>query len=161
VNLEKEYRYVSEQVSHHPPISACWAESPRWHYYGEVRNSFHILLIVVLNLWGKVDAQNKFTGKSFEIRPTGVAHADLILPEEWGPTYPKFDGPVKVDDGKKVVEHYSWKKVTTQVSGFLLGSPTIDHCKFIFMCLTLFTHNSVIRWGDDSEFILRCAWKGD
>jgi oxysterol-binding protein 1 len=27
----------------------------------------------------------------------------------------------------KVVEHYSWKKVTTNVSGFILGSPTIDH----------------------------------
>src|SRR4051812_40440013 len=37
VRLDKQYRYVSEQVSHHPPISACWAESPSWHYYGEVR----------------------------------------------------------------------------------------------------------------------------
>jgi hypothetical protein len=37
VRLDKEYRYVSEQVSHHPPISACWAESPLWRYYGEVR----------------------------------------------------------------------------------------------------------------------------
>jgi hypothetical protein len=36
VRFDREYRYVSEQVSHHPPISACWAESPLWHYYGEV-----------------------------------------------------------------------------------------------------------------------------
>jgi hypothetical protein len=36
VRLDKKYRYVSEQVSHHPPISACWAESPLWHYFGEV-----------------------------------------------------------------------------------------------------------------------------
>ncbi|KAF4610323.1 hypothetical protein D9613_010281 [Agrocybe pediades] len=106
VRLDRQYRYVSEQVSHHPPISACWAESPSWHYYGEV------------------DAQNKFMGKSFEIRPTGVAHADLLIPEELGPGYPKAEG----DGGKgKVVEHYSWKKVTTNVSGFILGSPTIDH----------------------------------
>ncbi|KAG8769879.1 hypothetical protein FRC12_004674 [Ceratobasidium sp. 428] len=34
--LDKQYRYVSEQVSHHPPMSACWAESPQWNYYGEV-----------------------------------------------------------------------------------------------------------------------------
>lgn len=81
---------MSEQVSHHPPISACWAESPLWSYYGEV------------------DAQNKFMGKSFEIRPTGVAHVELVLPS-----------------GEK--EHYTWKKVTTNVSGFILGSPTIDH----------------------------------
>lgn len=25
VRFDKEYRYVSEQVSHHPPISACYA----------------------------------------------------------------------------------------------------------------------------------------
>lgn len=36
VRLDREYRYMSEQVSHHPPISACYAESPSWRYYGEV-----------------------------------------------------------------------------------------------------------------------------
>lgn len=106
MHLDKEYRYVSEQVSHHPPISACYAESPLWHYYGEV------------------DAQNKFMGKSFEIRPTGVAHADLALPEDWAPSYPKAKG--RSQQGK-VIEHYSWKKVTTNISGFIMGSPTIDH----------------------------------
>ncbi|KAF8344941.1 Oxysterol-binding protein-domain-containing protein [Amanita rubescens] len=93
VRLDKQYRYMSEQVSHHPPISACWAESPLWSYYGEV------------------DAQNRFMGKSFEIRPTGVAHVEL---------YPQPG----VNETK---EHYTWKKVTTNVSGFILGSPTIDH----------------------------------
>ena len=91
--MDKQYRYMSEQVSHHPPISACWAESPLWSYYGEV------------------DAQNRFMGKSFEIRPTGVAHVEL---------YPQ-------PGVNKAKEHYTWKKVTTNVSGFILGSPTIDH----------------------------------
>ena len=103
---DKQYRYVSEQVSHHPPISACWAESPTWRYYGEV------------------DAQNKFMGKSFEIRPTGIAHAELLLPEERAPDYPRAKG---LNVKGRVIEHYSWKKVTTNVSGFILGSPTIDH----------------------------------
>ncbi|KAH8111175.1 Oxysterol-binding protein-domain-containing protein [Phellopilus nigrolimitatus] len=107
VRLDKKYRYMSEQVSHHPPISACWAESPSWYYYGEV------------------DAQNKFMGKSFEIRPTGIAHAELIIPEKFGgPDYPRAKGAMGQG---RVVEHYSWKKVTTNVSGFILGSPTIDH----------------------------------
>ncbi|KAJ7770760.1 oxysterol-binding protein [Mycena metata] len=105
VRIDKEYRYLSEQVSHHPPISACMAESPYWRYFGEV------------------DAQNKFMGKSFEIRPTGVAHAELLLPAEFASSYPKATG---LFEGK-VREHYSWKKVTTNVSGFILGSPTIDH----------------------------------
>jgi hypothetical protein len=63
-------------------------------------------------------------GKSFEIRPTGVAHAELILNEEWAPDYPKDKHPRNVG---KVVEHYSWKKVITNISGFMLGTPTIDH----------------------------------
>jgi oxysterol-binding protein 1 len=67
-------------------------------------------------------------GKSFEIRPTGVAHAELILPEDiivrGKDGYPKAKGPGA--EGK-VVEHYTWKKVTTNISGFILGSPTIDH----------------------------------
>lgn len=83
VRIDRKYRYVSEQVSHHPPISACWAESPSWFYYGEV------------------DAQNKFMGKSFEIRPTGVAHADLLLPEAMAPGYPKAIG--ESGDRKSVV----------------------------------------------------------
>ncbi|KAJ7058968.1 Oxysterol-binding protein-domain-containing protein [Mycena amicta] len=105
VRIDKEYRYLSEQVSHHPPISACMAESPYWRYFGEV------------------DAQNKFMGKSFEIRPTGMAHAELLLPNEFAPSYPKAQAPFE----NKVREHFSWKKVTTNVSGFILGAPTIDH----------------------------------
>ncbi|OCF40792.1 oxysterol-binding protein [Kwoniella heveanensis CBS 569] len=107
--IPNRYRYISEQVSHHPPISACYSEAPTWKYYGEV------------------DAQNKFQGRSFEIRPTGVAHAELIIPREWvkdGTKYPAA-GP-EYGDGL-VVEHYSWKKVTTNVSNFIMGTPIIDH----------------------------------
>ena len=71
------------------PISACYSEAPTWRYYGEV------------------DAQNKFQGRSFEIRPTGIAHADLIIPKAWarGAKYPSA-GPEYGED--LVVEHYSY-----------------------------------------------------
>jgi oxysterol-binding protein 1 len=55
-------------------------------------------------------------GKSFEIRPTGVAHAELKIPDD-----------MMEDDRDEHHEHYTWKKVTTNVSGFILGSTTIDH----------------------------------
>ncbi|KAM0748994.1 hypothetical protein T439DRAFT_316102 [Meredithblackwellia eburnea MCA 4105] len=104
VDIKKKYRYISEQVSHHPPISACIAQSPAWEYYGEV------------------DAKSKFLGKSFEIRPTGIAHVNLRIPKAWAPHLP----PVPhIPD--MVVEHYSWTKVITSVSNFLLGNPIIDH----------------------------------
>jgi len=89
--------------------------------YISLRSDVYVLLTYAI---AKVDAQNKFMGKSFEIRPTGVAHAELILNEEWAPDYPKDKHPRNVG---KVVEHYSWKKVITNISGFMLGAPTIDH----------------------------------
>lgn len=107
--IPNRYRYISEQVSHHPPISACYSEAPKWKYYGEV------------------DAQNKFQGRSFEIRPTGVAHAELIIPQEWiNPSLKYPDAGSEYGPGL-VKEHYSWKKVTTNVSNFIMGSPIIDH----------------------------------
>ena len=56
-----------------------------------------------------------------------MAHAELVIPKEWvsGDTkYPEA-GP-EYPDGH-VLEHYSWKKVTTNVSNFIMGSPIIDH----------------------------------
>jgi hypothetical protein len=80
----------------------------------------------------QVDAQNKFTGKSFEIRPTGVANVDILLPAEWAPTYPKYNREHL--ESERAIEHYSWKKVTTNISGFILGSPTIDHYGDMIVC---------------------------
>lgn len=81
-------------------------------------------------------------GKSFEIRPTGVAHAELIIPESWITTkqYRKAEG--LMGEGK-VVEHYTWKKVTTNVSGFILGSPTIDHYGDMIVRFSPFLSRSV------------------
>lgn len=104
--IPNRYRYISEQVSHHPvsfrislsiarkadvrqPASACYCEAPTWKYFGEV------------------DAQNKFQGRSFEIRPTGVAHAELVIPKTWvgeGTSYP--DAGSEYPEGH-VIEHFS------------------------------------------------------
>ncbi|CDU25729.1 related to SWH1-Member of an oxysterol-binding protein family [Sporisorium scitamineum] len=105
---DKKYRYYSEQVSHHPPISACFAQSPTWEYMG------------------CVDAKSKFLGRTFEIRPTGVAHVNLKVPRKWVKTDKELK-PAPMLDNDHVIEHYSWNKVTTSVSGFIVGSPTIDH----------------------------------
>lgn len=62
------------------------------------------------------DAKNKFLGKSFEIRPTGVAHVDLKIPAAWvaNPSnYPP--DPNSIKENPTVLEHYSFKKVTTSV----------------------------------------------
>lgn len=59
---DKGFRFVVEQVSHHPPIGAAYAESRLWEYYGES------------------SVKSKFTGKSFDINPLGTWYLKLKLP---------------------------------------------------------------------------------
>uniref|UniRef100_A0A671UX20 Oxysterol-binding protein n=1 Tax=Sparus aurata TaxID=8175 RepID=A0A671UX20_SPAAU len=56
---DKGFRFVAEQVSHHPPISACHAESKNFIFWQDVR------------------CKNKFWGKSMEIVPVGTTHVTL------------------------------------------------------------------------------------
>jgi hypothetical protein len=51
---DKGYRFFIEQVSHHPPVGAAYAESAKWDYYGESA------------------VKSKFYGKSFDINPLGT-----------------------------------------------------------------------------------------
>lgn len=64
----KGMRFVSEQVSHHPPISAGYAEGAgnSWKYYNAM------------------ELKNKFWGKSLEIFPTGLNHIEI---PEYGDHY--------------------------------------------------------------------------
>jgi oxysterol-binding protein 1 len=54
VRPDKGYRFVVEQVSHHPPIGAAYAEGTKWDY------------------WGESAVKSKFYGKSFDINPLGT-----------------------------------------------------------------------------------------
>ncbi|XP_019714188.1 oxysterol-binding protein-related protein 7-like isoform X2 [Hippocampus comes] len=56
---DRGFRYVSEQVSHHPPISACHAESTNFTFWQDQR-------------W-----KNKFWGKSVEIISSGPVNVTL------------------------------------------------------------------------------------
>lgn len=67
-NKGKGLRFIAEQVSHHPPISACYAEGTggSWKYYNAL------------------EIKNKFWGKSLEIFPTGLNHVEI---PEYGDHY--------------------------------------------------------------------------
>ena len=53
VHPEKGFRLICEQVSHHPPVSAAYAESADWIF------------------WTEIFVKNKFWGQSLEVFPTG------------------------------------------------------------------------------------------
>uniref|UniRef100_A0A4W4ENQ5 Oxysterol-binding protein n=1 Tax=Electrophorus electricus TaxID=8005 RepID=A0A4W4ENQ5_ELEEL len=59
VREDRGFRYIGEQVSHHPPISACHAVSENFCFWQDQR-------------W-----RNRFWGKSLEIIPTGMVNVTL------------------------------------------------------------------------------------
>ncbi|XP_056257068.1 oxysterol-binding protein-related protein 7-like isoform X2 [Seriola aureovittata] len=56
---DRDFYYISEQVCHHPPISACYAESENFTFWQDQR-------------W-----KNKFWGKSVEIISSGLVNVTL------------------------------------------------------------------------------------
>ncbi|CAG9837283.1 unnamed protein product [Diabrotica balteata] len=58
---DKGFRFISEQVSHHPPVSACYAESPSFTFWQDAR------------------VKTKFWGKSMEFQPLG--NVNVLLPK--------------------------------------------------------------------------------
>lgn len=96
---DKHYRLICEQVSHHPPISACNAESIKWDYYGE--NA----------------VASQFKGRSFDFKHLGKMFC-LIRPD---------NGVINTKGERVQSETYSWKKVNTSVVGIIMGNPTVDN----------------------------------
>ncbi|XP_056090870.1 oxysterol-binding protein-related protein 3 isoform X1 [Rhinichthys klamathensis goyatoka] len=85
---DKGFRFVGEQVSHHPPISACHADSKNFIFWQDVR-------------W-----RNKFWGKSMEIVPVGSTH--VVLPGfgdhyEWNKVTSCIHN---ILSGQRWIEHY-------------------------------------------------------
>jgi len=110
VRPDKGYRYVSEQVSHHPPISACYCESPHYNFYTEV------------------NVKSKFWGKSFELYPLGVNHVELKVSRQYlEQGVPQESVRSPRENANAFLEHYTWRKVTTVVNNLIVGRPWIDN----------------------------------
>ncbi|QSZ34667.1 hypothetical protein DSL72_007521 [Monilinia vaccinii-corymbosi] len=103
VRPDKNYRFFIEQVSHHPPIGAAWAESPRWTYYGESA------------------VKSKFYGKSFDINPLGTWFLKL-RPTSGGPeelyTWKKVTTSViGIITGSPMVDNYGPMEIKNWTTG--------------------------------------------
>ncbi|CAH0551457.1 unnamed protein product [Brassicogethes aeneus] len=61
IREDKGFRFLAEQVSHHPPVSACYAESPNFTFWQDAR------------------VKTKFWGKSMEFQPLGSVH--VLIPK--------------------------------------------------------------------------------
>ncbi|XP_075896332.1 oxysterol-binding protein-related protein 6 isoform X3 [Nelusetta ayraudi] len=88
IREDKGFCFFSEQVSHHPPISACHCESKNFTFWQDVR-------------W-----KNKFWGKSMEILPVGTVN--LTIPRfgdhyEWNKVTTCVHN---ILSGRRWIEHY-------------------------------------------------------
>ncbi|KAM6934710.1 oxysterol-binding protein-related protein 6 isoform 2-T2 [Xenentodon cancila] len=88
IREDKGFCFFSEQVSHHPPISACHCESKNFTFWQDVR-------------W-----KNKFWGKSMEILPIGSVN--LSIPRfgdhyEWNKVTTCVHN---ILSGRRWIEHY-------------------------------------------------------
>lgn len=116
VREDKGFQFFSEQVSHHPPISACHAESDNFVFWQDIR-------------W-----KNKFWGKSMEIVPVGTTH--VILPAykdhyEWNKVTSCIHN---ILSGQRWIEHY----------GEIIIKNLNDHschCKLTFVKAKYWNHN--------------------
>ncbi|XP_014884465.1 oxysterol-binding protein-related protein 3-like [Poecilia latipinna] len=85
---DKGFRFIAEQVSHHPPVSACHSDSKNFCFWQDVR-------------W-----KNKFWGKSMEIVPMGTTHVTLPAFEdhyEWNKVTSCIHNIIS---GQRWIEHY-------------------------------------------------------
>nr|XP_023658384.1 oxysterol-binding protein-related protein 3 isoform X2 [Paramormyrops kingsleyae] len=85
---DKGFRFIAEQVSHHPPISACHADSKNFTFWQDMR-------------W-----KNKFWGKSMEIVPVGTSHV-ILLPSGDHYEWDKVTSCIhNIMSGQRWIEHY-------------------------------------------------------
>ncbi|OQN97587.1 hypothetical protein B0A48_16451 [Cryoendolithus antarcticus] len=96
------YRFFIEQVSHHPPVGAAYAESKNWDYYGESA------------------VKSKFYGKSFEFNPLGTWFLRL-RPASGGEelyTWKKVTSSVVgIITGNPVVDNYGPMEIKNWTTG--------------------------------------------
>jgi hypothetical protein len=99
---DKGFRFFIEQVSHHPPVGAAWAESAKWDYYGESA------------------VKSKFYGKSFDINPLGTWFLRL-RPSSGGEelyTWKKVTSSViGIITGNPTVDNYGLMEVKNWTTG--------------------------------------------
>ncbi|XP_006818987.1 oxysterol-binding protein-related protein 1-like [Saccoglossus kowalevskii] len=99
VRKDMGFRLIAEQVSHHPPVSAFYADSPNWNFHGSVHPKL------------------KFWGKSVEIQPKGLISVELTRHGEVY-TWQNVNNCVhNIIVGKLWFEQYGQMEVTNHKTG--------------------------------------------
>lgn len=100
---EVGYRFFTEQVSHHPPISAVIVEHPKWDYYGET------------------SVKSGFNGRSFDVQPTATWYMHVRPdhgPQEEVYSWRKLKtSVVGIIVGNPTIDNYGEIEITNHTTG--------------------------------------------
>ncbi|GIZ01768.1 oxysterol-binding protein-related protein 6 [Caerostris extrusa] len=102
IREDKGFQFIAEQVSHHPPVSVCHAESKNFIF--QQGDPTCVICLPRFSLGNNMRIKTKFWGKSMEILPLGTIHVHL----------------------PKTNDHYQWNKVTTCVHNLFSGQRWAD-----------------------------------
>ncbi|RXM30383.1 Oxysterol-binding protein-related protein 6 [Acipenser ruthenus] len=113
IREDKGLCFFAEQVSHHPPISACHCESKKFTFWQDIR-------------W-----KNKFWGKSMEILPIGIVN--VALPKygdhyEWNKVTTCIHN---ILSGTRWIEHYG--EITIRNTKSFTDMHTDEGCYLQFL----------------------------
>ncbi|KAI1755667.1 oxysterol-binding protein [Xylaria castorea] len=100
---DKGYRFVIEQVSHHPPVNACHTEAAQWTY------------------WGETNIDSRFMGKSFDFEHLGTWFLKLRPKAGGKEDYYTWKKPksqvVGIITGNPVVDNYGIVEIKNWTTG--------------------------------------------
>ncbi|KAG0142960.1 hypothetical protein CROQUDRAFT_661834 [Cronartium quercuum f. sp. fusiforme G11] len=98
IRPDKGFRFISEKVSHHPPIMAAYAEGDGWKL--EMTSSI----------------RQKFWGKSLEIIPEGSTRLTIFESNKGSPR-----------SSDRIVAVYHWDKPSSFVRNLMSGTKYLEH----------------------------------
>ncbi|KAJ2675995.1 Oxysterol-binding protein 3 [Coemansia spiralis] len=134
------YRFISEKVSHHPPVMACYADSPSYRF------------------WQDSSGKSKFWGKSMEFIQTSNVHIELLKHKDHF-TYCKPSALVRgLITGNRTVDFTGEMVITNESTG--------DRCTVNFKEASMFSSsNDMVEChlycgssGHKVERVLRGSW---
>jgi len=144
VRDDKGFKYIAEQVSHHPPITACHAQSERWTWWQDFR------------------VKTKFWGKSMEFQPEGSVSVELHLKDSpWNEVYTwnkvttcihnLFSGSDRWADlyGECVIKcRKKWKETSTPAAA---SAPSAKKERPLSVCQIEFLSGAGSYWSSASK----------
>lgn len=104
------FKFISEKVSHSPPIMVCHAEHDSYTFYqdSQVKTKYELLLFT-----------SRFWGKSFELIPTGTVHVILKSTGEHYSWNKVTTCMRNVFSTSRYLEHYGTMNIKNETTGHL------------------------------------------